>query len=181
MADAVPGIEVEGPDGQVFAFPSGTPQSVMATAMQKHYGSVKSAGASDAHPSPSPAQIPSFDAMGNPTGGTEASAPAASMPYGEQMSNVGGAALDTAVRIARGVPFADRGAAALRSFATGNSYSNELAALRGAADRDKADHPWAATGGSLVGGAMLPLLGNCRVQISPAARREDLFRGRHAR
>ena len=58
--------------------------------------------------------------------------------------------------LARGVPFADRGAAALRSVATGNSYSDELAGLRGAADADKAAHPWAATAGSLVGGSLLP-------------------------
>lgn len=159
MAEAVPDIEVEGPDGQVFAFPAGTAQSVMATALQKHYAGAKTAQESAAA---SPPQVPSFDPMGNPTGGTEAAPADVSMPYGEQMSHLGGAALDTAVRIARGVPFADRGAAALRSQFTGNSYADELAALRGAADRDKVDHPWAATTGNLVGGAMLPfgLLGN---------------------
>lgn len=164
MADAAPDIEVEGPDGQVFAFPQGTDQGVMATALKRHYAGWKPSPTAQDAPQPDTArpQVPSYDAMGMPTGGSEDAPAPTGMSYGDQMQNVGGAALDSAVRVSRGVPFADRGAAALRSQFTGNSYADELAGLRGAADRDKAAHPWAATTGDLVGGSLVPfgMLGN---------------------
>jgi hypothetical protein len=53
---------------------------------------------------------PSYDAMGNPTGGVEAAAPAPTMSYGDQMSKVGGVVDDGVRMLANGATFgmADR-------------------------------------------------------------------------
>ncbi len=101
-------------------------------------------------------QVQSFDAMGTPTGGTEAAAPVSSMPYADSMSNAGGALLNGAVRTARGVPFSDRAAAFTRSAVTGKPYAEELEGLRAAAERDKSANPGLATAGH-VGGALATL------------------------
>ena len=102
----------------------------------------------------SSSQVPSFDAMGNPTGGMEAAAPASGMSYGDSMAKAGDAFINGAVRVSRGLPFSDRAAAFTRSAVTGKPYADELAALREAADRDKAANPGMAATGQ-VAGAML--------------------------
>lgn len=61
-------------------------------------------------PAPRPAMTPSFDPMGNPTGGEEIAPAAPSMPYSEQMGKVGGLIEDGARMAANGMTFglADR-------------------------------------------------------------------------
>ncbi len=96
-------------------------------------------------------QVPSYDAMGASTGGTEAAAPPSTMGYGDSMANAGGAFINGAVRASRGVPFSDRAAAFTRSAVLGTKYDDELAGLRGAAERDKTENAGLATTGQVAG------------------------------
>ena len=79
-------------------------------------------------PDEQPKMVPSYDALGNPTGFEEAPAATSDMPYLDQISNAGkaiGGAADFAVRqAASGMTFglADR-AAGLADYATGNAPS----------------------------------------------------------
>ena len=116
-------------------------------------------------PSPSPGQpaqgaaapqVPSYDAMGNPTGMTEDVRAPATMPYGEQMANVGHAADNVVRTLANGVPFMDRFAAGMGAL-TGiggkfGDYSGNLANERARDKAIEAAAPVASKVGNAVGG-----------------------------
>lgn len=110
-------------------------------------------------PEPARQSVPSYDAMGNPTGMTEDAAGPQAMPYGDQMRRVGGV-VDDAVRMAaNGLTFgmADRFAGAMDAV-TGDapSYSAGVEAQRGRTDAVREANPALAgiaeAAGGLAGG-----------------------------
>ncbi|MBI1690539.1 hypothetical protein [Methylorubrum sp. DB1722] len=141
-----PDIEVEGPDGQVFAFPSGTADGVMRTALLRHYqGAGKTAAAADPAPSPSPPA---------PTNGGAAEAVARGLVDGVPV--VGPVVMSAANKLAAGI----------RSLKNDTKFSDELKGIEQRGVQAAAENPWSSTGASLVGGVVgtLPL-----VAAAPAA------------
>lgn len=84
-------FEVTSPDGKVYEVEGANAQGALA-ALMKHLGG----SAPAAQPAPQPE---AFDALGNPTGTAAPVVATASMPFGEQMANVG-STLDKGVRMA---------------------------------------------------------------------------------
>lgn len=85
----------------------------------------------------------------------------AQMPYGEQMSRVGGA-IDSGVRaVANGIPFMDRiaaaGGAATGIGGTFGDYSGNLERQRGEDKKLEEAAPIANTAGHFIGGALVPM------------------------
>ncbi|MGA4550569.1 hypothetical protein [Methylorubrum aminovorans] len=139
-------IEVEGPDGQVFAFPSGTADGVMRTALLRHYqGAGRTASAADPAPSPSPPA---------PTNGGAAEAVARGLVDGVPV--VGPVVMSAANKLAAGI----------RSLRNDTKFSDELKGIEQRGTQAAAENPWSSTGASLVGGVVgtLPL-----VAAAPAA------------
>ncbi|KAB7782171.1 hypothetical protein [Methylorubrum populi] len=141
-----PDIEVEGPDGQVFAFPSGTADGVMRTALLRHYqGAGKAAPAAD--PSPGPTTPV-------PANGGAAEAVARGLVDGVPV--VGPVVMSAANKLAAGI----------RSLKNDTKFSDELKGIEQRGAQAAAENPWSSTGASLVGGVVgtLPL-----VAAAPAA------------
>lgn len=141
-----PDIEVEGPDGQVFAFPSGTADGVMRTALLRHYQ-----GAGKAAPAADPAPAPTTPARAN---GGVAEAVARGLVDGVPV--VGPVVMSAANKLAAGI----------RSLKNDTKYSDELKGIEQRGAQAAAENPWSSTGASMVGGAVgtLPL-----VAAAPAA------------
>ena len=141
-----PDIEVEGPDGQVFAFPSGTADGVMRTALLRHYQAAgKAAPAADPAPSPStPA----------PANGGAAEAVARGLVDGVPV--VGPVVMSAANKLAAGI----------RSLKNDTKFSDELKGIEQRGAQAATENPWSSTGASMVGGVVgtLPL-----VAAAPAA------------
>ena len=129
-----PDIEVEGPDGQVFAFPSGTADGVMRTALLRHYqGAGKTGAASSPEPSPAPAQRPA---------GSEAAA-------------LGRGLID-------GVPVVgpyllgglNRAAAGIRALKNDTKFTDELREVENFGERTASESPIASGVGNVAGGVL---------------------------
>jgi len=127
-----PDIEVEGPDGQVFAFPSGTADGVMRTALLRHYQTTAKAATA---PEPAPME--------------------ASRPAGNDAAAVGRGLIN-------GVPVVgpyllggiNRAAAGIRSLKNDTKFSDELRDVESFGERTAAESPIASGVGELAGGVL---------------------------
>lgn len=122
-------IEVEGPDGSVFAFPAGTTDGVMRTALLKHYQKPEA----------------TFGGVDAPAAGVPGDASAA---IGRGLVNgipILGPYLMSGL---------EKGAASVRAIQNDTTYSDELKKAQAFSENTAKANPWSTTAGELGGGVL---------------------------
>ncbi len=141
-------IEVEGPDGEVFAFPAGTSDAVMKTALIKFYQGQKRQ--TPAAPQPeAPGFVDEFGRSG--------------LPSAEDRQAMGDTVGAGVRALANGATLglADRFSAGMGALTgiggTAGDYAGNLKQQQAATREAASSHPVASIAGEMIGGAALPL------------------------
>lgn len=141
-------IQVQGPDGIIYEFPEGTDEATMAAALQKVYGAPQQASQQEDPPIEMDPEtgMPVGMVLNPRTGQVED----VRSPINPNIPQGAGNAAALGVGQGTGFGMLDEAVAGLGAL-TGSSYEYDLARMREADRRAKADHPMAYYGGMIPG------------------------------